>query len=80
MLIGDTAGLASYAKRVVFRGAFVSSGSTASNDGNTPERPGSPWANWIMFSPPIILVVMMMLYSFVLNNMSDNLITRVIGG
>lgn len=80
MLIGDSAGIASFGKRVVFRGAFVANGMNAGMENSTPDDGSKVWFNWMLIGPPVLLVMMMILYSFMLDNMGDNLITRVIGG
>jgi len=80
MLVGDTAGLAAYGKRVVFRNAFTVSTTASNGDNDSVTGRSNLMASWVMFLPPVVLIILMMVYTFVLNNMSDNLITRVIGG
>ncbi|MDH5231927.1 MAG: DotU family type IV/VI secretion system protein [Gammaproteobacteria bacterium] len=81
MLNGDTASASAYAKRVMFRQAYkdgtAEQGMAASNDGR------SAWTaskTWLIAAPPVIIAIVFLAYTFVLNSMADNVMTRVVGG
>jgi len=80
LLVGETTGVAAYNKKTLFPEAYQSA---LSGNGRADDKQISRFGQakaMLVSAPPVILVLVYIVYSFVLNGVSNNLITRVVGG